>query len=118
MGKTIAVASKFTEEELNRIDFFVQQRNTTRSTLVHDLVMDAVDGRDSREDILGNSDIKKVRFLFKDNFAYFWKDREYEGIINADANCANLYFGGEWKTYSLDELPVVILEWGEIYDCS
>lgn len=105
MGKTQTVASKFTEEELDKIDFYVKMNNTTRSALFHDLVMQGVSGK--KNNII-SPNLKEVRFLFKDNFAYFWKDREYKGILNGSS--ASLYFGGEWKTYSMDELPVEIIE--------
>ena len=106
MGKTQTVASKFTEEELDKIDFYVKLNNTTRSALFHDLVMQGVSGENKSKYV--PSDLKEVTFLFKDNFAYFWKDREYKGIIVG--NNASIHFGGELKTYRLDELPVEIIE--------
>ena len=108
MAKTITVASKFTEEEIDKIDWFVAQNHTTRSALFHELVMRGVDGTQSESELLTkeNSDIKEVTLLFTDDFAYFWKNREYKGIINGDN--VSVYFGGEWKNYQLDELPVEI----------
>lgn len=109
MGKSVTVASKFTEEEIDKIDYFVAQKHTTRSALFHDLVMNGVNGTDvSSAEIVGSTNIKEVKFLFKDNYAYFWKDREYRGIINGDN--ASLYFGGEWKNYKLSDLPVEVVE--------
>ena len=106
MSKTITVASKFSEEEIDMIDYFVQKSNSTRSALFHDLVMQGVKGDEPVHEIPTN--VQEVRFLFTDDFAYFWKGREYRGIINGEE--ASVYFGGEWKHYKLDELPVEVLE--------
>ncbi len=106
MSKTITVASKFSEEEIDIIDYFVQKNQTTRSALFHDLVMQGVKGENSANEITTN--IQEVRFLFREDFAYFWKGREYRGIISGEE--ASVYFGGEWKHYKLDELPVEVLE--------
>lgn len=105
MSKTITVASKFTEEEVEKIDYFVKQHNTTRSTLFHDLVMKCVNGSD--EEII-NSNVREVTVVFTDDYAYFWKNKEYRGILNGEE--INLYFGGEWKNYKIDELPIHIKE--------
>lgn len=106
MSKSITVASKFSEEELDRIDWFVKKNETTRSALFHDLVMQGVSGKaQTNHDIPAN--VKEVTFRFTEDFAYFWKDREYKGIINGDD--ASVYFGGEWKSYRLKDLPVEVL---------
>lgn len=106
MSKSITVASKFSEEELDRIDWFVKKNETTRSALFHDLVMQGVSGEvQTNHDIPAN--VKEVTFRFTEDFAYFWKDREYKGIINGDD--ASVYFGGEWKSYKLKDLPVEVL---------
>lgn len=106
MSKTITVASKFSEEEIDMIDYFVQKNHTTRSALFHDLVMQGVKGGSPIHDIPSN--VQEVKFLFKEDYAYFWKNREYRGIINGEE--ASVYFGGEWKHYRLDELPVEVRE--------
>lgn len=106
MGKSITVASKFSEEELDRIDYFVKQNNTTRSALFHDLVMQGVSGTIQKNHIIP-SNIQEVIFRFTDDFAYFWKGKEYKGIINGED--ASVYFGGEWKLYKLADLPVEVL---------
>ena len=105
MSKTFTVASKFSEDELDMIDYFVQKNQTTRSALFHDLVMQGVRGAEPETEV-GN--VQEVRFLFTEDFAYFWKNREYRGIINGED--ASVYFGGEWKHSKLDELPVEVLE--------
>ena len=106
MSKSITVASKFSEEELDRIDWFVKKNETTRSALFHDLVMQGVSGEtQTNHDIPAN--VKEVTFRFTEDFAYFWKDREYKGIINGDD--ASVYFGGEWKSYRLKDLPVEVV---------
>lgn len=107
MSKTITVASKFTEEELDKVDYFVAKNKTTRSALVHELVMNGVNGVDNNESVIGNTNIREVIFRFKEDFAYFWKGRDYKGIINGDD--ASVYFGGEWKGYRLEELPIEIV---------
>lgn len=104
MAKTITVASKFSEEEIDKIDWFVQQNHTTRSALFHDLVMKGVEGGESAFTIPSN--VQEVTFRFTDDYSYFWKDREYKGIINGED--ASIYFGGEWKPYKLADLPVEI----------
>ena len=105
MSKTVTVASKFTEDELDKIDWFVKKNNTTRSALFHDLVMQGVSGEEQTNHVIP-SNIQEVIFHFTDNFAYFWKDRDYKGIINGED--ASVYFGGEWKSYKLSELPVEV----------
>jgi len=108
MSKTITVASKFTEEEIDKIDYFVAKNHTTRSALVHELVMRGLDGSQDETNLItkGNSDIREVKLLFNDDFSYFWKGKEYRGIINGED--VSIYFGGEWKNYKLDELPVTV----------
>ena len=105
MSKTITVASKFTEEEIEKIDFFVTKHNTTRSALFHELVMNGING--TNEKVI-DSDLREVKVLFTDDYAYFWKNREYRGILNGDE--INLYFGGEWKNYRIEDLPIIIKE--------
>ena len=109
MSKTITVASKFTEEEIDKIDYFVGKNKTTRSALVHELVMRGLDGNQDETNLItkGNSDIREVKLLFDDDFSYFWKGKEYKGIVNGDD--VSIYFGGEWKNYKFDELPVTIM---------
>lgn len=105
MSKTITVASKFSEDEIDKIDYFVQMNKTTRSALFHDLVMQGVSGEmRSTHEIPSN--VQEVILLFKDDYAYFWKDREYKGIVNGED--VSIYFGGEWKPYKLADLPVEI----------
>lgn len=104
MSKTVTVASKFTEEEIDKIDWFVKQNNTTRSALFHELVMNGVNG--TKTQVIDNTNIREVTLHFIDDFAYFWKDRDYKGIINGED--ASVYFGGEWKSYKLAELPVEV----------
>ena len=106
MSKSITVASKFSEEELDRIDWFVKKNNTTRSALFHDLVMQGVSGEEQTNHVIP-SDVRECTFLFTDNYGYFWRNKEYNGIINGDD--ASVYFGGEWKTYKLADLPVEVL---------
>lgn len=109
MSKTITVASKFTEEELDKIDYFVAQNKTTRSALFHELVMNGVNGvSHENEAVVGNTNIREVMFRFTDDFAYFWKGREYKGIINGEN--ASVYIGGEWKNYPFKDLPVIVVE--------
>ena len=107
MSKTITVASKFSEEEIDMIDYFVQMNHTTRSALFHDLVIQGVKGNTNIDHVIP-SNVVKVTFKFTEDFAYFWKGREYSGII--DGEDAGVYFGGEWKHYKLAELPVEVLE--------
>lgn len=102
MSKTNTVASKFSDAELDKIDWFVKKMGTTRSALFHDLVMQGVSGAPVKNEL--PKDVKEVIFVFKDDFAFFWKDKEYKGLINGDD--ASIYFGGEWKTYKLKDLPV------------
>lgn len=109
MSKTITVASKFTEEEIDKIDYFVAKNHTTRSALFHELVMNGVNGNaNENEAVTGDTNIKEVIFRFNEHFAYFWKDREYKGIINGED--ASVYIGGEWKHYLLADLPVTVVE--------
>ena len=105
MSKSMTVASKFSEEEIDMIDYFVQKNQTTRSALFHDLVMQGVKGAPPVHEIVN---VQEVKCVFTDDFAYFWKGREYRGIINGED--ASVYFGGEWKHYKLNELPVEVLE--------
>lgn len=102
MSKTNTVASKFSDNELDKIDWFVQKMGTTRSALVHDLVIQGVSGAPVKQEM--PKGVKDVIFVFKEDYAFFWKNREYRGIINGDD--ASIYFGGEWKTYKLADLPV------------
>lgn len=102
MSKTNTVASKFSDSELDKLDWFVQKMGTTRSALVHDLVVQGVNGAPVKHEI--PKGVQDVVFVFKEDFAFFLKNREYKGIINGDD--ASIYFGGEWKTYKLSDLPV------------
>ncbi len=105
MGKSITVASKFTEDEIDKIDWYVKRNNTTRSALFHDLVMQGISG-EAQTSYEIPSDLKQVTFVFLEDFAYFWKGRPYKGLINGED--ASVYFGGEWKQYKLADLPVEI----------
>lgn len=105
MSRTITIASKFSEDEVKVIDWYAENKNTTRSSLMHDLVMSVVKGEEAIE---LPQNIHEVTFRFTDNFAYFWKDREYKGIINGDE--ASVFFGGDWMHYKLDELPIEVIE--------
>lgn len=106
MSKSLTVASKFSQDELDRIDWFVKKNNTTRSALFHDLVMQGVSGEvQTKHEIPTN--VKEVTFKFIEDHAYFWKGREYKGIINGDD--ASVFFGGEWKHFKLAELPVEVI---------
>ena len=106
MSKTIAVASKFSEEEIDKIDYFVAHNNTTRSTLFHDLVMQGISGQTQTNHVIP-SNIKEVTFRFKHDYSYFLGGRDYKAIINGED--ASVYFGGEWKNYKLADLPVDII---------
>ena len=104
MSKTFTVASKFTEEEIDKIDYFVARKGTTRSALFHELVMNGVNGTDDK--VIDSTNIREVTLHFIDDFAYFWKGRDYRGIINGEE--VSVFFGGEWKNYKLAELPVEV----------
>lgn len=103
MGKTITVASKFTEEENEKIEVYAEIHNMSKSQVVHEFVLKGM-----RDKPTNNAGIRTVGFLFKKDFAYFWKDRTYQGTLNGDA--ASIKFGGEWKHYNLNELPVEVVE--------
>ncbi len=107
MSKTITVASKFSEEEIDLIDYFVQTNHTTRSALFHDLVMQGVKGEPQEAHSIP-SNVVEVRFLFTEDYGYFFAGREYKGIINGDD--ASVYIGGTYQHYKLDELPVQVIE--------
>lgn len=105
MGKAITVASKFTEEEIDKIDWYVKHNNTTRSALFHDLVMSGLERRTSEKyDLPVN--VRDVTVRFKDHYAFFWKDRDYKGRIYGED--VSIYFGGEWKQYKIADLPIEI----------
>ena len=106
MSKTNTVASKFSDAELDKIDWFVQKMGTTRSALFHDLVMQGVSGAPVQQKM--PSGVKEVVFVFTEDYSFFWKDREYRGMINGED--ASVYFGGEWKNYKLEDLPVCVKE--------
>lgn len=107
MSKTITVASKFSEEEIDLIDYVVQSNHTTRSALFHDLVMQGVKGEPQEAHSIP-SNIIKVKFLFTENYGFFFEGRKYDAIINGDD--ASVFIGGSWKHYKLDELPVQVIE--------
>lgn len=108
MAKTIAVASKFSGEEIDRIDYFVQKNNTSRSALIHDLVMQGITGEQHHVQTYSiPSNVQEVTFRFVEDYAYFWKGKTYKGIINGED--ASVYFGGEWKNYKFADLPVEVL---------
>ena len=104
MGKSIVVASKFTEEELDRLDWYVKHNNTTRSALFHDLVINGLARKATEFDIPDN--VQDVTVYFKEDYAFFWKDKTYKGRIYGDD--ITIYFGGEWKQYKLKDLPIEI----------
>lgn len=108
MSKSITVASKFSEEELDKIDWYVKEHNTTRSALFHDFVMKGVNGEQMTPIFTKESKIKEVKLLFKKDFTYFFKGKVYKGIINGDD--VSVYIGGEWKNYKRKDIPVEVIE--------
>lgn len=102
MGKTITVASKFTEEENEKIEVYAEVHNMSKSQVLHEFVIKGM-----RDNHTNENGIRTVSFLFLKDFAYFWKGKTYQGTINGDI--ANIRFGGEWKNYHLSELPVEVI---------
>ena len=101
MGKTIAITAKFTEEEAARIDAMAYSQGTSKSAVLHDLVMKGFNAPSSE------SFPDTVKFKFLENYTYFWKDREYPGFIRDGE--AHIKFGGDWKIYKVNEIPVEII---------
>lgn len=102
MGKTIPMTAKFTEEEADRIDSWAASKGLSRSAALHDLIMKSFEHHINENP--GNTD--SVRFLFTDDYTYFWKGREYPGFIRDGE--AHIKFGGDWKIYKLEEIPVEV----------
>lgn len=102
-GKSIAVASKFTEEENEKIEVYAELHGVSKSQVVHDLVIKGMTQKPQND-----KGVKSVGFLFKENYAYFWKGTTYRGTLMGDE--VSIRFGGEWKNYKLSELPVEVVE--------
>lgn len=100
---SVTLAGKFSQEEVDRIEFETARREITKSALIHELVMKGLDGEDNPKYIAGS---EEVTFVFKKDFAYFWKGREYKGVLNGDN--ASIWFGGGLIPYKLKDLPVEI----------
>lgn len=103
MGKTITVASKFTEEENEKIEVYAEVHRMSKSQVIHEFVLKGMRDKPTNE-----AGIRTVTFLFTQDFAYFWKDRKYQGTLNGDT--ASIKFGGEWKHYNVNELPVEVID--------
>lgn len=101
MGKTIAITAKFTQEEADRIEAYAISMGTSKSAILHDLVISG----------LGNStpDISSeaVVFRFTENYLYFWIGHEYPGFVRG--NEAHIKFGGEWMIYKLSDIPAEVI---------
>lgn len=102
MGKTITVASKFTEEENEKIEVYAEIHGMSKSQVLHEFVV-----RGMKEQPVNDAGIRTVGFLFTKDFAFFWKGRTYQGTINGET--ASIKFGGEWKTYNINDLPVEVI---------
>lgn len=103
MGKTIAITAKFTEEEAARIDAMAYSSGTSKSAVLHELVLKGFDAP-----VMGGTPtLDTVKFRFLENYTYFWKDREYPGFIRDGE--AHIKFGGDWKIYKLNEIPVEVI---------
>ena len=105
MGKSIPITAKFTESEADRIETMAVAQGTSKSAILHDLVMKGLEVHKTT-----NAAADTVRFRFTEDYTYFWKDREYPGFIREGE--AHIKFGGDWKIYPLDALPVEVI--GEI----
>lgn len=101
MGKTIPMTAKFTEEEADRITAIAGANSSSISAVLHDLVIKGLER--PAETVATDS----VKFRFKEDYTYFWKDREYPGFIRNGE--AHIRFGGDWKIYNLSEIPVEVL---------
>ena len=99
MGKTIAMTGKFAESECDQIDTFARMHDLSRSAAIHYLVMEGLKTPTDKGD--------SVTFKFLENFAYFWKDREYKGFLRDGK--AHILFGGDWLIYDVDKIPVEII---------
>lgn len=102
MGKTITVASKFTEEEYDKIEVYAEIHNMSKSQVLHEFVI-----RGMRDNNTNSEGVQTVSFIFKKDFAFFWKGRTYQGTINGDN--VSIKFGGEWKNYNINDLPVEVV---------
>ena len=102
MGKTITVASKFTEEENDRIEIYAEIHGMSKSQVVHEFTIKGMNENPENE-----KGVRTVDFLFTDNFAYFWKGKIYHGTIHGDE--VSIRFGGEWKNYKLSDIPVEVI---------
>ena len=103
MGKTIAITAKFTEKEADRIEAMAVAQGTSKSAVLHELVMKGFEAPKAENTAIADT----VRFRFTEDFAYFWKDREYPGFIRDGE--AHIKFGGDWKIYDLSKIPVEVL---------
>lgn len=101
MGKTIALTAKFTETEADRIEAMAISGGISKSALLHDLVLKGMSSHEC-------ASTDTVRFRFTEDYTFFWKDREYPGFIRDGE--AHIKFGGDWKIYDLNILPVEIVE--------
>ena len=101
MGKTITVASKFTEEENEKIEVYAEVHNMSKSQVLHEFVI-----RGMKDNHTTDAGVRTVSFYFTDDYAFFWKHKTYQGTINGDT--ASIKFGGEWKHYNINDLPVEV----------
>ena len=102
MGKTITVASKFTEEENEWLENYAEVHGTSKSQVLHEFAI-----RGMREHPENDNGVRVVNFLFKEDYGFFWKGKTYNGTIIGDM--ASIKFAGELKNYKLAELPVEVL---------
>lgn len=99
MGKTIPLTGKFAENECDQIDAYARMNNLSRSAAIHQLVMAGLKAPSDKGDT--------VTFRFLEDYAYFWKDKEYTGFLRGDE--AHIRFGGDWHIYNKNEIPVEII---------
>ena len=103
MGKTIAITAKFTEKEADRIEAMAAAQGTSKSAVLHELVMKGFEAPKVENTPVADT----VRFKFIEDYTFFWKDREYPGFIRDGE--AHIKFGGDWKIYPLSILPVEVV---------
>lgn len=103
MGKTIAITAKFTEKEADRIEAMAVAQGTSKSAVLHELVIKGFEAPKEETAVAADT----VRFKFTEDYTYFWKDREYPGFIRDGE--AHIKFGGDWKIYPLHKLPVEVI---------
>lgn len=106
MSKTVAMTAKFTEKESNLLDAWAESRGMTRSAAIHELVVRGIQNVSEKQTKPAEEN-DVVRFLFKEDYTYFWKGHEYAGFVRDDE--AHIRFGGEWMIYPLSELPAEIV---------